>query len=135
MLLSNPIEYLRMKNTLLMPLLAFLLCLLFPLQAKPTLQSESTVPDALPGDGVLRFYRLAIPVTRSAYEQDLDGDYNKVKTFWQECEDYINNIYVPLGLCFQVVKDERLCDLADLPINPSTDFPKLATPPLSSTPS
>ena len=114
-----------MKNTLLTPLLAFLLCLLFPLQAKPTLQSESTVPDALPGDGILRFYRLAIPVTRSAYEQDLDGDYDKVKNFWQECEDYINNIYVPLGLCFQVVQDERLCDLADLPINPYNGLPEI----------
>lgn len=32
----------------------------------------------IPGDNVLRFYRLAIPVTKSAYEEDLDSDYSNV---------------------------------------------------------
>ena len=62
----------------------------------------------IPGDNVLRYYRLAIPVTLSAYEQDLNSDYSAVKQFWQECEDFANNVFVPLGLCFDVVVDERL---------------------------
>lgn len=62
----------------------------------------------LPGDGVLRFYRLAIPVTKSAFECDLDGNYENVLAFWQECEDFVNKVFVPLGFCFDVVEDERL---------------------------
>ncbi len=60
------------------------------------------------GDGTLRFYRLAIPITRSAYENDFEEDYEDVITFWQECEAFINKSFVPLGLCFDVVEDERL---------------------------
>ncbi len=62
----------------------------------------------VPGDDVMRYYRLAIPVTVSAYEIDFDSDYNRVLLFWQECEDYVNALFVPLGLCFDVVVDERL---------------------------
>lgn len=62
----------------------------------------------IPGDNVLRYYRLAIPVTLSAYEQDLNSDYDAVKQFWQECEDFANNVFVPLGICFDVVVDESL---------------------------
>lgn len=65
-------------------------------------------PDALTGDGTLRFYRLAIPITHSAYEEDLGGDYNNVLQFWQDCETFVNKMFVPLGLCFDVVIDERL---------------------------
>ena len=64
--------------------------------------------DALPGDGILRFYRLAIPVTRSAYTEDLESSYDKVLAFWQECEEFMNKMYVPLGMCFEVVVDNRL---------------------------
>lgn len=60
------------------------------------------------GDNVLRFYRLAIPITKSAYEEDLDSDYNNVLAFWRECEDYVNNLYVPPGFCFDVIEDEKL---------------------------
>ena len=69
---------------------------------------EITSMDALPGDGVLRFYRLAIPVTKSAFECDLDGNYENVLAFWQECENFVNKVFVPLGFCFDVVEDERL---------------------------
>ena len=34
--------------------------------------------DVIASDGTLRFYRLAIPVTRSAYEQDLGSSYDNV---------------------------------------------------------
>jgi sialidase-1 len=75
--------------------------------------------DALPGDGTLRFYRLAIPVTQSAYETDLDSDNDKVKAFWQECEDFVNKMFVPLGFCFDVVVDDKLINVADLTIGNS----------------
>ena len=86
---------------------------------------EITSMDALPGDGVLRFYRLAIPVTQSAYEYDLGSSYDKVLVFWQECEDFVNKVFVPLGFCFDVVEDERLVDLPDLPINIYNGLPEI----------
>ena len=86
-----------------------LIYLLLPLQllAQGIGATRSAV-DAIPGDNVLRFYRLAIPVTKSAYEEDLNSDYNKVLAFWRECEEYVNNLYVPLGFCFDVIEDEKL---------------------------
>ena len=82
-------------------------------------EGEVTSTDALPGDGTLRFYRLAIPVTASAYEADLDSSNDKVKAFWQECEDFVNQMFVPLGFCFDVVEDESLINVTDLPIGNS----------------
>ncbi|MBO7194055.1 MAG: hypothetical protein J6V47_07200 [Bacteroidaceae bacterium] len=89
--------------------LILLFSILLPLQtlAQGQWTSRSAVA-SVPGDNVLRFYRLAIPVTRSAYEKDLDSDYNNVLAFWRECEDYVNNLYVPLGFCFNVIEDEKL---------------------------
>ncbi len=82
-------------------------------------EDEVTSADALPGDGTLRFYRLAIPVTKSAYETDLESNNDKVKAFWQECEDFVNQMFVPLGFCFDVVEDKRLVNLSDLTIGNS----------------
>lgn len=80
---------------------------------------EVTSADALPGDGTLRFYRLAIPVTKSAYEQDLESSNDNVLAFWQECEDFVNQMFVPLGFCFDVMEDESLINVTDLPIGNS----------------
>ena len=82
-------------------------------------EGEVTSADALPGDGTLRFYRLAIPVTKSAYEEDLDSSNDKVKAFWQECEEFVNQMFVPLGFCFDVVEDDKLINVADLTIGNS----------------
>ena len=82
-----------------------LLCILF---AFATAQTRGVAQNAIPGDNNLRYYRLALPVTVSAFEQDLDSDYNKVLNFWRECEDYANRMFVPLGICFDVVEDSRL---------------------------
>ena len=86
-----------------------LLYILLPLQllAQGNVSTRSSA-ETIPGDNVLRFYRLAIPVTKSAYEEDLESHYNTVLAFWRECEEYINNLYVPLGFCFDVVEDSRL---------------------------
>ena len=71
---------------------------------------------AISGDGTMRFYRLAIPVTKSAYEQDLGSSSDKVKAFWQECEDFVNKMFVPIGFCFDVVVDDKLTNVTDLTI-------------------
>lgn len=90
--------------------LIILLYVLLPLQllAQDAVDSRSVVGNAIPGDNNMRYYRLALPVTVSAFEQDLDSDYNKVLSFWRECEDYANRMFVPLGICFDVVEDSRL---------------------------
>ena len=86
-----------------------LIYLLLPLQLLAQgIGSTRSAEEAIPSDNVLRFYRLAIPVTKSAFEEDLDSDYGAVLAFWRECEEYVNNLYVPLGFCFDVVEDERL---------------------------
>jgi hypothetical protein len=51
---------------------------------------------------------MAIPVTYTAYEEDFGHDYEKALLFWTETEAYLNRIYVPLGFCFDVIKDKRL---------------------------
>ena len=85
------------------------LCLLMTLLCNVTwAQHPVSGHDALAGDGTLRLYRLAIPVTSSAYEQDLGSDYNQVLAFWRECESFANRMFVPLGFCFDVLEDERL---------------------------
>ena len=73
-----------------------------------TAQTRGVAKDAIPGDNNMRYYRLALPVTVSAYQQDLGCDYNNVLRFWHECEDFANRMFVPLGICFDVVEDSRL---------------------------
>ena len=105
-------------------LLKALLCLLIAIVCQPT-WAETTNQDALPGDGILRFYRLAIPVTKSAYEEDLDSSNDKVKVFWQACEEFVNQVFVPLGFCFDVVEDDKLINVQDLSINPYNGLPEI----------
>ena len=73
-----------------------------------TAQTRGVAQNAIPGDNNMRYYRLALPVTLSAYEQDLGSDYNNVLSFWRECEEFANRMFVPLGICFDVVEDSRL---------------------------
>ena len=87
-------------------------------------EGEVTSTDALPGDGTLRFYRLAIPVTKSAYDEDLGSSYDKVKAFWQECENFANKMFVPLGFCFDVIVDDKLINVKDLTIG-NSDLPEI----------
>lgn len=97
----------------------FTLLLAFLLLSLPSIQGRSferpttwvSVLSNIPSDNTLRYYRLAIPVTRSAYAEDLDGDYNNVLRFWRECEEFANRMFVPLGICFDVVEDQRLVKL------------------------
>lgn len=86
--------------------IALISCLLVALGA--TAQPRAVVNNAIPGDNNMRYYRLALPVTLSAYQQDLGRDYNKVLAFWRECEEFANRMFVPLGICFDVVEDNRL---------------------------
>ena len=77
-------------------------------QDRMLVNTRASVSGNIPSDNTLRYYRLAIPVTRSAYVEDLDEDYNNVLQFWRECEEFANRMFVPLGICFEVVEDERL---------------------------
>ena len=85
-------------------LLAFLLFVV----TLATAQTRGVAKDAIPGDNNLRYYRLALPVTVSAYQQDFGSDYNNVLRFWRECEEFANRMFVPLGICFDVVEDNHL---------------------------
>ena len=94
-----------------------LLSVLFILAASVSVNAHTNAPsqheriattETIPGDNVLRFYRMAIPVTYTAYEEDFGHDYEKALLFWTETEAYLNRIYVPLGFCFDVIKDKRL---------------------------
>ena len=84
--------------------LAFLMLMV----AFATAQTRGVAKDVIPGDNNMRYYRLALPVTVSAYQQDLGSDYNNVLSFWRECEEFVNRMFVPLGICFDVVEDSRL---------------------------
>ena len=92
-----------MKN-IRIAVLAF--CLQFV--AFATAQTRAGVNNAIPGDNNLRYYRLALPVTVSAFQKDMNSDYDSVLRFWRECEDFANRMFVPLGICFDVVEDSRL---------------------------
>lgn len=61
-------------------------------------------------DGVLRVYRLAIPVDYYYFSGSyFGGSVDRVKAFWAETEAGLNELYVrDLGICFQVVDDDRL---------------------------
>ena len=80
------------------------------------------VSNSIPGDNTLRYYRLAIPVTYSAYVEDLGENYNNVLQFWSDCEEFANRMFVPLGICFDVVEDQRLVKTAYFPNEGTEDF-------------
>lgn len=71
-------------------------------------QTRGVAADAIPGDGVMCYYRLALPVTLTAYQNDFQSDYGNVLRFWRGCEEFANRLFVPLGVCFDVVEDNRL---------------------------
>ncbi|MBR5476523.1 MAG: hypothetical protein IKV17_06870 [Bacteroidaceae bacterium] len=68
----------------------------------------SAVAEGVTGDGVMRYYRMAVPVTLSAYEDDFEGDYDNVLAFWRSTETFMNSVFVPLGFCFDVLEDDCL---------------------------
>ena len=77
-------------------------------QDRMSVNTRASVSGSIPSDNTLRYYRLAIPVTRTAYVEDLDEDYNNVLQFWRDCEEFANRMFVPLGICFNVIEDQRL---------------------------
>ena len=73
-----------------------------------SVNTRASVSGSIPSDNTLRYYRLAIPVTRTAYVEDFDENYNNVLQFWRDCEEFANRMFVPLGICFNVIEDQRL---------------------------
>ncbi len=91
-------------------------------QSFETANVRSTASSSIPSDNTLRYYRLAIPVTHSAYVEDLDENYNNVLQFWRECEDFVNEMFAPLGFCFNVIEDQRLIKSDYFPNEDSESF-------------
>ncbi|MBO5787645.1 MAG: hypothetical protein J6R07_03115, partial [Bacteroidaceae bacterium] len=87
-----------------------------------SVNTRASVSGSIPSDNTLRYYRLAIPVTYSAYVEDLDEKYNNVLQFWRDCEEFANRMFVPLGICFEVVEDERLVKADYFPNEGSESF-------------
>ena len=88
----------------------------------PVVTLPEVTGDFIKGDGVLRFYRLALPVTLSSFQSDFGSNATQVYAFWQEAETFLNKLYIPLGICFEVVEDARLIassrnDIDNNPIN------------------
>lgn len=79
----------------------------------------------IPSDNTMRYYRLAIAVDRDSYTTDFGSDYNNVKQFWQDCEDFMNEMYVPLGMCFDAVVNRDLIMSTTLPINSYNGIPEI----------
>ena len=95
----------------------FILTISLFIVALATAQTRGVANNAIPGDNNLRYYRFAIAIAQNSYTTDFGSNYDNVKNFWQECEDFMNEVYVPLGMCFDVVIDQRLLLSTDLPIN------------------
>ena len=88
----------------------------------PVVTLPEVTGDFIKGDGVLRFYRLALPITLSCFQNDFGSNATQVYAFWQEAETFLNKVYIPLGICFEVVEDARLIassrnDIDNNPIN------------------
>ena len=91
-------------------------------QSFETANVRAASSSSIPSDNTLRYYRLAIPVTHSAYVEDLNEDYNSVLQFWRECEKFVNEMFVPLGFCFNVIEDQRLVKSDYFPNEDSESF-------------
>ncbi|MBO5134969.1 MAG: C10 family peptidase [Bacteroidaceae bacterium] len=91
------------------------------LSVDPTPTTPPAGSSFIASDGVLRFYRLALPVTYTAYERTFGGSATDVYAFWEETEAYLNKLYIPLGICFDVVVDDKLIMKATNEIDTSAD--------------
>lgn len=92
----------------------FLLFILTVFTAPLTTHAQSVLPNRaldnsfLQHDGVMRYYRVALPVTYTCLQQSFGNDKNAVRDFWREAEDFLNQVYIPIGICMQVIQDDRL---------------------------
>ena len=77
--------------------------------ARPTILAEETTP-TIANTQTLRIYRLAMHIPYSTFSTEhLEKNIQKVKTFWADTENFLNEMYLrDLGVRFEVVKDERL---------------------------
>lgn len=65
---------------------------------------------------VMRIWRVALPVTKGAFETDFGSDKQKVLAFWNNMEQYLNEIFTPtVGYAFKVIQDEKLMNVVTTP--------------------
>lgn len=66
---------------------AIFLYLLLPLQLLAQgVEATRSVGGAIPGDNIVRYYRLALPVTVSAFEEEFYGNKRQLCCSASECE-------------------------------------------------
>ena len=78
--------------------------------ARPSdFDTEETAP-VIANTQALRIYRLAMHIPYSTFSKEFfDSKIEKVRTFWADTENFLNEIYErDLGVHFEVVDDERL---------------------------
>lgn len=121
------ISAINTKTATMRAILTFLLSFLFSsgILAQSLAETRAVAADAISGDNTLRYYRLAIAVSPNSYSENFYSQYSNVLQFWQECEDYMNEAYVPLGICFDVVTDQSLLMKNELPVNPYSGIPEI----------
>ena len=120
------LDIINIKN-IMRTIFAFLFFLFFSVsnllgQDFDQVTTRASVSGSISSDNTLRYYRLAIPVTYSAYLEDLDEDYTKVLKFWRESEEFVNRMFVPLDFCFDVIEDKRLVKTDYFPNEDREDF-------------
>lgn len=94
-------------------------------QTSSVTSTRAVAAESIPSDNTLRYYRFAIAVSPESFVENFNSDYSAVLQFWQECEDFMNEMYVPLGFCFDVIESERLLMDTELPVNPYSDIPDI----------
>lgn len=87
--------------------------------------TRAVAEESIPSDNTLRYYRFAIAISPESFVENFNSNYSAVLQFWQECEDFLNDVYVPLGFCFNVLESERLIMDTGLPVNPYSGIPEI----------
>ena len=58
---------------------------------------EATIDrDFMVQDGLLRYYRIALPITATCYNQSFNGNTDEVYDFWDNAESFINQLFIPV---------------------------------------
>ena len=70
---------------------------------------EATIDrDFMVQDGLLRYYRVALPITATCYNQSFNGNTDEVYDFWDNAESFINQLFIPLGICVEIQRSNKL---------------------------
>ena len=72
-------------------------------------RSATTIDtDFIVQDGLLRYYRVALPITATCFNQSFNSNTNNVYEFWDEVETFANQLFIPLGICVEIQRNDQL---------------------------